>query len=153
MHPIDFSIPSHAEDASAILRRAGEDFRKAHRAVPINITELSWVTAWSDLVRIASYKDGAEISEVGSTCVGSFVGMEALRPYTASEIANTLYNIASWVWGAGGDFMSNDVRADPIQDMAALIEQNMTPLAQRLDATLAGQHSLLLSNLCKEQLL
>jgi multiple sugar transport system substrate-binding protein len=169
-----------------------EDFRKVHRDIPINISELSWTTAWSDLVRVALYKDGAEVSEVGSTWVGSFVGMDALRPYTMPEIAkvgraaaflasawqngsligddqiwaipwlsdtrvvfywrdmlehagidearafrsfeqldqtlarlqshgfstpwavttrrtaNTLYNIASWVWGAGGDFMSAD---------------------------------------------
>ena len=30
----------------------------------------------------------------------------------------------------------NEVRADPTQNMAALIEKNMVPLAQRLDATL-----------------
>ncbi len=192
MHPIDFSIPSHDEDALAVLRRAVDDFRKERRDIPINITELSWVTAWSELVRVALYKDGAEISEVGSTWVGSFVGMDALRPYTLPEIskfggaaaflpsawqngsligddqlwavpwlsdtrvifywrdmfehagvdevgafqsfeqidetlarlqargsttpwavttrrtANSLYNISSWVWGAGGDFMSAD---------------------------------------------
>jgi multiple sugar transport system substrate-binding protein len=33
----------------------------------------------------------------------------------------------------------SEVRADPAQDIAVLIEHNMVPLAQRLDATLAGQ--------------
>jgi ABC-type glycerol-3-phosphate transport system substrate-binding protein len=33
----------------------------------------------------------------------------------------------------------NEVRADPTRNMAALIEENMVPLAQRLDATLAGR--------------
>jgi multiple sugar transport system substrate-binding protein len=87
MHPIDLTIPSHDEDALAILRQCVENFRKLHRNVPINITELSWTTAWSDLVRIALYKDGAEISEAGSTWVGSFVGMDALRPYSLPEIS------------------------------------------------------------------
>jgi multiple sugar transport system substrate-binding protein len=192
MHPIEFALPSHGGAALALLRQAVDDFQKSHRNIPINITELSWTTAWSDLVRVALYKDGAEISEVGSTWVGSFVGMDALRPYTSMEIskiggaaafipsawqngsligdedlwavpwlsdtrvifywrdmfehagideaaafqsfektdetlarlqshgiatpwavttrrtANTLYNISSWVWGAGGDFMSAD---------------------------------------------
>jgi hypothetical protein len=31
------------------------------------------------------------------------------------------------------------VRADPTQDIAALVESHMAPLAQRLDATLAGR--------------
>jgi multiple sugar transport system substrate-binding protein len=192
MHPVEFALPSHDEDALALLRKAVDDFQKSHRNIPINLMELPWTTAWSDLVRVALYKDGAEISEVGSTWVGSFVGMDALRPYTPLEIskiggaaaflssawqngsligneelwavpwlsdtrvifywrdmfehagidevaafqsfektdetlarlqshgiatpwavttrrtANTLYNISSWVWGAGGDFMSAD---------------------------------------------
>jgi multiple sugar transport system substrate-binding protein len=192
MHPIEFALPSHDEDALAILRRAVDDFQTSHRNIPINLTELPWTTAWSDLVRVALYKDGAEIAEVGSTWVGSFVGMDALRPFTLPEIAraggaaafltsawqngsligddtlwampwlsdtrvifywrdmfehagvdgtgafssfeqidetltrlqvqgiatpwavttrrtaNTLYNISSWVWGAGGDFMDAD---------------------------------------------
>ncbi len=192
MHPIEFALPSHDEDALAILRQAVDDFQKSHRNIPINLTDLPWTTAWSELVRVALYKDGAEISEVGSTWVGSFVGMDALRPFTLPEIskiggsaaflpsawqngsligdeelwavpwlsdtrvifywrdmfehagvdetgafrtfekvdetlaslqahgittpwavttrrtANTLYNVFSWVWGAGGDFMSAD---------------------------------------------
>jgi multiple sugar transport system substrate-binding protein len=192
MHPIDLTLPSHDEDALAILRQCVENFRTTHRNVPITITELSWTTAWSDLVRIALYKDGAEVSEAGTTWVGSFIGMDALRPYSPPEVSkvggaaaflpsawqngslvgddtmwaipwlsdarvifywrdmleqagidektafqsfdqtedtlarlqaqgiatpwavttrrtsNTLYNISSWVWGAGGDFLSAD---------------------------------------------
>jgi ABC-type glycerol-3-phosphate transport system substrate-binding protein len=33
----------------------------------------------------------------------------------------------------------HEVRADPTQDIAALIEQNIVPLAQRLEATLTGR--------------
>jgi multiple sugar transport system substrate-binding protein len=192
MHPLDFIFPFHDEDASPILRQSLEEFRRAHRDIAINATEVSWDNIWSDLVRIALYKDGAEISEIGTTWVGSFVGMDTLRPYTLPEIskvgganaflpsawqngsligddtlwaipwlsdtrvifywrdmfehagvdesgafqsfeqmeetlarlqshgmstpwaattrrtANTVYNISSWVWGAGGDFMSAD---------------------------------------------
>jgi multiple sugar transport system substrate-binding protein len=192
MHPLDFTFPFHDEAASLILRASLEEFQRAHRDMVVNATEVSWDTIWSDLVRIALYKDGAEVSEVGTTWVGSFVGMDALRPYTLPEIAkvgganaflpsawqngsligdntlwaipwlsdtrvifywrdmfedagldeagafqsfaqmdetlarlqsrgtrtpwavttrrtaNTVYNISSWVWGAGGDFMSAD---------------------------------------------
>ena len=104
MHPFEFSIPSHDDDALAILRRAVNDFGKTHRDVPINITELSWVTAWSDLVRVALYKDGAEASEVGSTWVGSFVGMDALRPYTLPEVSkvggSAAFLASSWQNGS-----------------------------------------------------
>jgi multiple sugar transport system substrate-binding protein len=192
MRPIDFTLASHGEEALATLRQALGDFQKSHHDSSLNVTELSWDEAWSSLVRVALYKDGAEVSEVGSTWVGGFVGMDALRPYTLPEIskvggaaaflpsiwqsgsligddalwavpwlndtrvifywrdmledagideagafqsfeqmdqtlarlqshgsatpwavttrrtANTLYNVFSWVWGAGGDFMSAD---------------------------------------------
>ena len=87
MHPIEFTLNSHDEDALTSLRQAVEDFQKSHRNVPINLTELSWLTAWSDLVRVALYKDGTDVSEVGTTWVGSFVGMDVLRPYTLPEIS------------------------------------------------------------------
>jgi multiple sugar transport system substrate-binding protein len=192
MHPLDFTFPFHDEEASPILRQFLEEFGRERRDMQINATEVSWDNMWGDLVRIALYKDGAEVSEVGSTWVGSFVGMDALRPYTLPEIArvggaaafipsvwqngsligdntmwaipwlsgprvifywrdmfehagldeatafqsfeqmeetlarlqahgfstpwavttrrtaNTVYNISSWVWGAGGDFISAD---------------------------------------------
>jgi multiple sugar transport system substrate-binding protein len=192
MHPLEFTLNSHDEDALAILRQALGEFQKSRRDTAINITEFSWDDAWSNLVRVALYKDGAEVSEVGSTWVSGFVGMDALRPYTLPEIskvggaaaflpatwqsgsligndvlwavpwlndtrvifywrdmldeagideagafqsfeqmdqtlarlqahgsatpwavttrrtANTLYNVFSWVWGAGGDFLSVD---------------------------------------------
>jgi multiple sugar transport system substrate-binding protein len=201
-HPIEFSQPSHDENAQVILRRAVEEFQKSHRNIPVQLTTLPWTSAWSEMVRVALYKDGAEISEIGSTWVGSFVGMDALRPFTATEItrvgrtaflpsawengqligdetvwaipwlsdtrvifywrdiferagideagpflsfekveetlarlqsagvatpwavttrrtANTLYNVASWVWGAGGDFMSADGKLMQIAEPAA----------------------------------
>jgi ABC-type glycerol-3-phosphate transport system substrate-binding protein len=34
----------------------------------------------------------------------------------------------------------SEVRADPAQDIAPVVERNIAPLAQRLDATLAGRH-------------
>ena len=61
MRPIDFTLPSHGEDAQVILRQALDNFQKSHHNTPINITELSWDDAWSSLVRVALYKDGAKV--------------------------------------------------------------------------------------------
>jgi multiple sugar transport system substrate-binding protein len=194
MPPLEFTLNSHDEDALAVLRLALENFCKTRNTDPIDITEISWDDAWNSLVRVALYRDGADVSEVGSTWVSSFVGMEALRPYKPPEIykvggaaaflssawqngfligddelwavpwlcdtrvifywrdlleqagideatafqsfdqmeqtlarlqaqgipapwavmtrqtAETLYNITSWIWGAGGDFVSADGR-------------------------------------------
>jgi multiple sugar transport system substrate-binding protein len=192
---LDFNYPFHDKDASAILRQSLEEFQRARRDVQIVAAEISWDSIWNDLVRIALYRDGADVSELGTTWVGSFVGMDALRPFTLPEIskvggataflpsswqngsligddtvwaipwlsdtrvifywrdmfehagiaedgafrsfgqvdetlgrlqahgiatpwavttrrtANTVYGISSWVWGAGGDFISADGKA------------------------------------------
>jgi multiple sugar transport system substrate-binding protein len=194
MLPLEFTLNSHDEDALAVLRPALESFCKTRGITPIDFTEIAWDDAWNSLVRVALYRDGADVSEVGSTWVSSFVGMEALRPYRPPEIyklggaaaflpsvwpsgsligdeqlwavpwlcdtrvlfywrdmleqagideatafqsfeqleqtlarlqasgiptpwavvtrhtAETLYSLTSWIWGAGGDFMSEDGR-------------------------------------------
>jgi multiple sugar transport system substrate-binding protein len=151
---------------------------------------LPWETAWSDLVKVALYSHGPDVSEVGMNWVGNLVAMDSLRPFHSAELdavggssaflesawksgwimgderlwtvpwladtrvifyrrdlleragvdestafqsyqqleqtleclrangvalpwvvptrhaLNTLHNVASWVWGAGGDFVS-----------------------------------------------
>ena len=56
----------------------------------IHITDipLDWNDAWTDLIRFALYNNGPEISEIGSTWVGDFVAMNALRPFSSSEVAS-----------------------------------------------------------------
>jgi len=61
--------------------------------------------------------------------------LEAGRPHsriaTWGLVEDRLITTLAYLW--------NEVRADPKQDVAALIERQMIPLAQRLDATLAGR--------------
>jgi multiple sugar transport system substrate-binding protein len=192
MASLELSFHSHADDNAEQIRSRLDGFRRTHRNIDLPITVLPWDTAWSELVRIALYKDGADVSEIGTTWLASFVGMDALRPFTLPELArmggeaaflpaswqngsligdqsqwgipwladtrvifywrdmlehagideatafqsfdqmqntlarlqangiptpwavttrnthNTLYNIASWVWAAGGDFVTAD---------------------------------------------
>ena len=192
MASLELSFHDHSGGSAEQLRERLAGFRQAHRNVDLPLSVLTWDTAWSDLVRIALYKDGADMSEIGTTWLGSFVGMDALRPFTLPELSrmggeaaflpaswqngsligdqtqwgipwladtrvifywrdmlehagldeatafqsfermqdtlarlqatgiptpwavttrnthNTLYNIASWVWAAGGDFVTAD---------------------------------------------
>ena len=54
--------------------------------VHVNLRLLSWDTAWSDLVKVALYGDGPDISEVGSTWLGDLIAMNALHAFTSDEI-------------------------------------------------------------------
>jgi multiple sugar transport system substrate-binding protein len=87
MASLDLTFHQHTDDDLAPLTDRLEIFRRSHRNVELPVTLLPWETAWNALVRIALYKDGADVSEVGTTWLGSFVGMEALRAFTAPELS------------------------------------------------------------------
>ncbi len=189
MNPeIEFSVMrSSAVGITKLLERF-----EAEQHVHVRLHLLDWDTAWSDLIKVALYSDGPDVSEVGTTWLGDLVAMNALyafderdlerlghswsflpsawhsthlagesevwaipwvagarliiyrkkilndaglEPGTAFRDAShfeetlcelqkrnvavpwtvptglthtTLHNLASWVWGAGGDFISPD---------------------------------------------
>jgi multiple sugar transport system substrate-binding protein len=61
-------------------------FEKEHD-VKVNLTILAWETAWTDIVKYGLYGRGPDVSEIGSTWLASLVGMNALRPFCAEELA------------------------------------------------------------------
>ncbi|CAG0930398.1 hypothetical protein TFLX_01713 [Thermoflexales bacterium] len=62
-----------------------QDFETQHR-IRVKLRVLSWDTAWSDLVKVALYGDGPDVSEIGSTWLGDLVAMNALHTFTPDEI-------------------------------------------------------------------
>jgi len=73
-------------DSPAAIRPLLNQF-EAESGVRIRLRLLSWDTAWSDLVKVALYGDGPDVSEIGSTWLGDLVAMNALRPFGEAEIA------------------------------------------------------------------
>jgi multiple sugar transport system substrate-binding protein len=84
-----------------------EQFEAKHH-VHVRLRHLAWDTAWSQLVKVALYGDGPDVSEVGSTWVGDLIAMNELRPFTAAETASlggpVAFVPAAWSGGtlAGG---------------------------------------------------
>jgi multiple sugar transport system substrate-binding protein len=197
---IEFSIMSSTAERIRSLLAGFE----AETGARVNLRLLAWDSAWSTFVRTALYGDGPDLSEIGTTWVGDLVGMNALRPFAASDLAaigkgesffapawksatqsgdsrvwaipwfcgarlvyyraglfeqagldpvasfasndaletairrlakggipypwtvptglthTTLLNVASWVWAAGGDFLSQDGRSTRFMEPAAL---------------------------------
>jgi multiple sugar transport system substrate-binding protein len=73
-------------DSPAAIRPLLDQFEAEH-GVRIRPRLLTWDTAWSDLVKVALYGDGPDVSEIGSTWLGDLVAMNALRPFGETEIA------------------------------------------------------------------
>src|SRR3989304_4105474 len=60
---------------------------ETERQVHVRLRLLTWDIAWSDLVKVALYGDGPDVSEIGSTWLGDLVAMNALRPFAEQELA------------------------------------------------------------------
>jgi multiple sugar transport system substrate-binding protein len=66
------------------MRAALADFEAEHH-VRVGLQLFTWDTAWSELVKVALYKTGPDISEIGTTWVDNFVSLQALRPFEPHE--------------------------------------------------------------------
>ncbi len=62
-----------------------DDFQSSYH-VQVNTQNFTWETAWNELLRIALYGQGPDVSEIGNTWLSSLVAMEALRPLTPREL-------------------------------------------------------------------
>jgi multiple sugar transport system substrate-binding protein len=85
MIELEFSIMAHRPDSAEALRPLLDRFERQYR-MRVSLTTLPWDTGWGDIVKMALYGHGPDVSEVGSTWVGSIAAMNALRPYTAAEV-------------------------------------------------------------------
>jgi multiple sugar transport system substrate-binding protein len=81
---IEFSIMADsADNIQALL-----DQFEAEQHIHVRLRLLSWDTAWSELVRVALYGQGPDISEIGSTWLGDIIAMNAIRPFSDREVAS-----------------------------------------------------------------
>ncbi len=87
MHPrLDLSLASHLPNAIQSLRQVIRRYEQSRHS-SVQLAVFDWDTIWKDLVNIGIYKRGADLSEIGTTWIGSFVSMNTLRPFKAAEIA------------------------------------------------------------------
>ena len=58
------------------------------------------MNAWQELLQVALYFKGPDVSEIGTTWLGSLMGMEALRPFSPLEVKSlggaAAFSSASW---------------------------------------------------------
>jgi len=62
-----------------------DDFQARH-GIQVHVQQINWAFAWDELLRIALYGQGPDISEIGSTWLSSLVEMDALRPLTSRYV-------------------------------------------------------------------
>jgi multiple sugar transport system substrate-binding protein len=85
MKEIEFSIMYHNEPSLATLHGLLNDFEAASH-IHVRLRVLNWADAWTELVKVALYKQGPDVSEIGSTWLGDFARMLALQNFTSANI-------------------------------------------------------------------
>jgi hypothetical protein len=84
--PLNFSIAYHTDAGAAYLRELLDSFAQEHQC-QVQMQVITWDELWPALRKVALSKSGLDVSEVGSTWVGTFAGMAALRPFALQEVA------------------------------------------------------------------
>ena len=82
MTEIELSIMA---PTSAGIQPLLEQF-EAEQHIRVRLRLLAWDTGWSDLIKVALYSDGPDISEIGSTWLGDLVAMNALYAFSERDI-------------------------------------------------------------------
>ncbi|HEY4689495.1 MAG TPA: extracellular solute-binding protein [Anaerolineae bacterium] len=86
MVELELSVMVDAPNPVESLQPLLDQFEAQH-GIRVRVTVLPWKNAWSELVRVALYRHGPDVSQIGSTWVSNFVAMHALRPFTQQELA------------------------------------------------------------------
>jgi multiple sugar transport system substrate-binding protein len=60
---------------------------EARSRVRVHLHLLEWHTAWTEVLKIALYQHGPDVSEIGTTWLGSVAGMNALEPFLDHKLA------------------------------------------------------------------
>jgi multiple sugar transport system substrate-binding protein len=83
---LEFSVMAHGPTTADDLRPILARFETEHRA-KIKLRVFTWETGWTETIKFALYGHGPDVSEIGSTWVGTLAATGTLRPFGIREIA------------------------------------------------------------------
>jgi len=63
-----------------------KEFEARYR-ITVEVRELQWDSAWTEYSRFATYGEGPDVAQVGTTWISPLAGMNALRPFTMADLA------------------------------------------------------------------
>jgi multiple sugar transport system substrate-binding protein len=81
---LQLNIMWHGPNTERLLRPLLDTFEKRHQ-LRVELHILDWNTAWPATLRAALQGEGPDVSEIGTSWLGSLLGMDALRPFRHYE--------------------------------------------------------------------
>ncbi|WP_433202862.1 extracellular solute-binding protein [Dactylosporangium sp. CS-047395] len=100
-----------------------EEFHKLHPGITINPVRIQWSDALTRLSTATTSGEGPDVTVLGTTWVGGFSALGALRPYTEAQIAEVGGKdvFATAAWSASHRLGSDEITALPwLTDVRAL---------------------------------
>jgi multiple sugar transport system substrate-binding protein len=88
MQEIEFSIFSHGEVGDRQIQDVLRSFER-DKNIRVHMDIMPWSGGWAKMVSTALYRDGPDLSEVGSTWLGDLENMEALHIFSPQEVYRT----------------------------------------------------------------
>ena len=85
MVEIELSTIPDAEIDLQVMKSLLAEFNNQY-GVMVRLNTMTWGTAWTDFVTIASHGKGPDLSHIGGTWVSSLAIMNALRPFSFKDI-------------------------------------------------------------------
>jgi multiple sugar transport system substrate-binding protein len=70
----------------AVVKEA-QEFHAAHKNITVNPVRVEWDDALTRISTASTSGEGPDVTQLGTTWVGGFSSLGALRPYTSAEIA------------------------------------------------------------------
>ena len=138
---IDFwYMPSGGPLQDQAVAGEAKEFHAAHPNITVNPVRVVWEDALTRLSTASSSGEGPDVTQLGTTWVGGFSELGALRPYTAAEIdavgGQDAFTAASW--SSSHLIGSADTTAMPwLVDIRALFYRTDVLAAAGVDAATA----------------
>jgi multiple sugar transport system substrate-binding protein len=97
---IDFWYMPNGPSPDKVVRREVDRFHALHPNITVRATKLDWPDALTRLTTAAASGSGPDVSQLGTTWVGSISSLGGLRPFSDDELAwlggREAYLPASW---------------------------------------------------------
>ncbi len=85
MESIALTVMYNLRDQVRLFEDVLQEFTRLTGA-KVHVRAIPWEQGWSELLKVALYKLGPDVSAVGTSWVEGMVTMEALRPFSAREV-------------------------------------------------------------------
>ena len=85
MIEIEFSVMENNPDTAVNLLPLLQAF-EAQYHIHVNLVVIPWSKGWTEISKFGIFGHGPDVSEIGTTWIGSMAAMQALRPFNSLEV-------------------------------------------------------------------